>query len=316
MSGDRLAFGPSLTIAAVERDTRIGKDTLRVWERRYGFPQPVRDTNGERLYPPDQVDRLRHVKRLLDAGHRPGRIVSLSLAELIQLGEGVREADSTAARPGSSDEREGIDVQKLLAMLRQHDVGNLRRTLGQSLLRLGIERFVTDLAVPALIEVGQGWARGQLEVFEEHLFSDTLETVLRAAVASAPDPMLGARPRVVLTTFPLESHGLGLQMADALFMVHGCANMNLGRQTPMADLVRACLAHDADIVALSFSAATHVQQALDNLAELRQQLPARIEIWAGSPLTAMQRRQLDGVRMLPAMQSIVDELQRWRSQRT
>ena len=50
-----------LTIAAVERDTRIGKDTLRVWERRYGFPAPLRDSNGERLYPLDQVEQLRHI---------------------------------------------------------------------------------------------------------------------------------------------------------------------------------------------------------------------------------------------------------------
>ncbi|MGE0106807.1 MAG: MerR family DNA-binding transcriptional regulator, partial [Thiomonas sp.] len=40
-----------LSIAAVERDTGIGKDTLRVWERRYGFPQPHRDASGDRLYP-------------------------------------------------------------------------------------------------------------------------------------------------------------------------------------------------------------------------------------------------------------------------
>ena len=30
-------------IATVEREIGIGKDTLRVWEKRYGFPVPVRD---------------------------------------------------------------------------------------------------------------------------------------------------------------------------------------------------------------------------------------------------------------------------------
>ena len=40
-----------LTIAAVERDVGLSKDVLRVWERRYGFPVPERDANGERLYP-------------------------------------------------------------------------------------------------------------------------------------------------------------------------------------------------------------------------------------------------------------------------
>ena len=33
-------------IAAVERETGISKDSLRIWERRYAFPQPARDAAG------------------------------------------------------------------------------------------------------------------------------------------------------------------------------------------------------------------------------------------------------------------------------
>ncbi|MGA0116507.1 MAG: MerR family transcriptional regulator, partial [Burkholderiales bacterium] len=40
-----LADDALYNIAAVERDTGLSKDTLRVWERRYGFPAPVRDQN-------------------------------------------------------------------------------------------------------------------------------------------------------------------------------------------------------------------------------------------------------------------------------
>ena len=67
-----------MTISTVERDTGLGKDTLRVWERRYGFPQPERDHNGERVYPAEQVERLRLMKRLIDHGHRPGRLLAAS----------------------------------------------------------------------------------------------------------------------------------------------------------------------------------------------------------------------------------------------
>ena len=58
-------------IGVVERETGIGKDTLRVWEKRYGFPLPVRDQHEDRLYPAEQVDQLRLIKRLLDIGMRP-----------------------------------------------------------------------------------------------------------------------------------------------------------------------------------------------------------------------------------------------------
>ncbi|MFY9513094.1 MAG: MerR family transcriptional regulator, partial [Rubrivivax sp.] len=85
MNDRRQAAAITLSIAAVERDTGLSKDTLRVWERRYGFPAPARDTLGERAYPLEQVEKLRIVKRLLDAGHRPGRVVPLPSNELQAL---------------------------------------------------------------------------------------------------------------------------------------------------------------------------------------------------------------------------------------
>ena len=74
-----------LPIAAVERETGLGKDTLRVWERRYGFPRPLRDEHGERLYPPEQVERLHQIRRLMDQGLRPGKLLGASEAEFAAL---------------------------------------------------------------------------------------------------------------------------------------------------------------------------------------------------------------------------------------
>ena len=76
---------PGFNIAAVERDTGLSKDVLRMWERRYGFPVPDRDDNGERSYPADQVDRLRLIKRLMDQGHRPGKLIATPTTELTAL---------------------------------------------------------------------------------------------------------------------------------------------------------------------------------------------------------------------------------------
>ena len=56
----------SFTIANVEKETGLSKDTLRMWERRYGFPAPERDPGGDRVYPAAQVERLRLIKRLID----------------------------------------------------------------------------------------------------------------------------------------------------------------------------------------------------------------------------------------------------------
>ena len=70
------------SISAVERDTGLSKDTLRVWEKRYGFPQPGRDQHGERVYPAEQVEKLRAIKRLVDRGHRPSKLMGQPLEAL------------------------------------------------------------------------------------------------------------------------------------------------------------------------------------------------------------------------------------------
>jgi len=310
------------TIAAVERDIGIGKDTLRVWERRYGFPNPTRDAQGERLYPADQVERLRHIRRLLDAGHRPGRIVALPLEDLRRLGEGGpgRDGqDGMPAQPASAAHAERAAghadlaaVAALLAQVRAHDAQGLRCALGQALLRLGLGRFVTELAVPLLTEIGAAWARGQLEIYQEHLCSEVLESMLRAAHLSAPatDPL--GRPRVVLTTLPGEQHGLALLMADVLFSVEGCPVLNLGRQTPLHDLLLAVQRQRAQVLALSFSAAQPPGTIADSLIDLRRRLDPAVEIWAGVPFPALLRRGIDGVLLLGQLEDIPAAVQRWR----
>src|SRR5580765_8226934 len=80
--------GLTLNISAVEREAGLSKDVLRMWERRYGFPKPSRDGNGERQYSAAEVAKLRAVKRLMDVGMRPGKIIRASLEELNALADG------------------------------------------------------------------------------------------------------------------------------------------------------------------------------------------------------------------------------------
>jgi DNA-binding transcriptional MerR regulator/methylmalonyl-CoA mutase cobalamin-binding subunit len=306
---------PALTIAAVERDTRISKDTLRIWEKRYGFPLPTRDGNGERLYTAEQVERLRHIKRLMDAGHRPGRIVALDLGELRQLddqsdwsgGNGLSRSNQTTHAISSTS-------TDLLGLLRSHNPRALRRALMQQMLTLGLGRFITEVVTPLLVDLGDAWSRGRLEVFEEHLCSETLEAVLRCAVTSLPEPQPGAAPRVLLATAPIEAHGLGLLMAESLLGAAGCDCMNLGRQTPLTDMVMGARAHRSDIVALSFSTAVNPHQALDALADLRTALAPEVELWVGCTLPAVQRRSPPQVKVISRLGDIETEIARWRTQ--
>jgi len=299
----------TLSIAAVERDTGLTKDTLRVWERRYGFPQPQRDEQGERAYSQRDVEKLRVLRRLLDAGHRPGRIIRQPIEAL----QALASQAATASRPAGAEEVPDDELRRYVDLVRAHDVEALRGALSQAALRLGIGRFVMARAAPLNQLIGEAWARGEIEVYEEHLYTESMQVVLRNAIANMPSGQAG--PRVLLTTFPNEGHGLGLLMAEALLALDGCCCWSLGVQTPLLDIVRAAQSQRADVVALSFSPVLNPNQVLEGLGELRAKLPADTEIWAGGRSAALHRRPPEGVRVLSELAQIPEQLARWRAER-
>ncbi len=219
------ASTPGLPIAAVERDTGLSKDTLRVWERRYGFPQPTRDANGERVYPAEQVEKLRLLKRLMDQGHRPGKIAEQSLEQL----QALAEAGNGRAGPASMEAGPDGALRPFLQLIADHRVDDLRRELALLAVKAGLARFVADVIAPLTALVGEAWARGELAIFEEHLYTESVQGVLRNAIASIPHP--GDSPRVLLTTVPQEPHGLGVLMAEAMFALEGARCVSLGVRT-------------------------------------------------------------------------------------
>lgn len=272
----------AFSISDVERDTGLAKETLRVWERRYAFPQPQRDVHGERSYPFEQVQKLRMVKRLLDMGFRPGKIMQHSTIELQQLANGGA-APAAAAQPV---------LAPYLALCRSHRMGELGEALRQALAVLGLKRFTIELIAPLTNLVGEAWACGDLAVYEEHLYSETLQTVMRHAIFSLPEASRASTrtPRILLTTVPQERHGLGLLMAEALCVAGGAHCQSLGVETPLADIAAAARGQQADIVALSFSSGSKERQTRDSLQQLRDALPARIELWAGGRSPVLYKR--------------------------
>jgi methanogenic corrinoid protein MtbC1 len=297
----------TLSIAAVERDTGLTKDTLRVWERRYGFPRPARDVSGERAYPLDQVEKLRVVKRLMDGGHRPGRLVPMPIKALVQLSESTVDVPRRSAGCGST-----ADLKTYLALMRSHDADALRRLLLQTQMRLGLSRFVIEVVVPLNTMVGDAWMRGQLEIFEEHAYIECLHGVLRQALGGIPEAAPLDRPRVLLTTLPGEPHSLGLLLAEALLALEGARVVSLGVQTPVWDISLAAAAHRCDIVALAFTGCMNPNQVVDGLTELRSKLPPAVELWVGGSAPVLHRRTVEGVTAFSSLEDIRPQIERWR----
>lgn len=297
----------NFSIAAVERDTGLSKDVLRMWERRYGFPNPGRDANGERLYPAAQVERLSMIKRLMDQGHRPGKLMLASTEELALLAPKAGKSSLKKAGSGADE------LEELLALIKQHDASGYQQAMQQRLARQGFQLFVQDTIAPLTTAVGQAWEEGRFEVFEEHLFTELTKRLLRQAISTLPG---GKRsPRILLTSVADEQHVLGLLMAEGLFSLEGAECIPLGTQMPLLEICRAAIAHRADVVALSFSIAFPQRQIPGLLQQLRQILPETTALWVGGGGVS-KLGKMEGVRILTTLDAAMSSVTDWRADKS
>jgi MerR family transcriptional regulator, light-induced transcriptional regulator len=291
-----------LTISIVERETGLSKDLLRIWERRYGFPAPERDVTGDRLYPREQVNRLRLIKRLIDSGLRPGKVVPQNEHKLLELAQVHGQVPTPADQPH--------DLDSFMRLLKKHQGDEFKRLLNQQLIRLGIRKFVTEILVPLNSMIGDSWMRGELAIFEEHLYSEVAQNVLRQAIHSLT--VEAQAPRILLTTFPDEQHSLGLQMVEALFAAESAHCISMGIQMPVSEIAAAAIAHRADVVALSFSSAYPTQMIGRGLKDLKALLPLHMDVWVGGAGVSSAKIQIEGVETHGSLDTISLAVRRWR----
>lgn len=294
---------PPMRIADVERDTGIGKDTLRVWERRYLFPKPQRDDLGDRLYPFDQVERLRVIRRLLDKGMRPSKVLGLDLAELHLL------LDTHSIQP--VDPARHAICLSLVKLLRMHRSRELRETLNHILVRDGLKKFIAETIVPMNAIVGDYWIRGDLTVPEEHLYTEQVQNVIRHAIHS--QEIEAAPPHILFTTFPEEEHCLGILMVEAMCVSAGAHCTSLGTRIPLPDIAKYAVDGRYDVVAVSFSAAYPSRNMVRDLKQFRTLLPESVTIWAGGGALNKKRINLPNVVVLTNIAGVPSLVSDWRS---
>ncbi|MEE4253597.1 MAG: MerR family transcriptional regulator [Desulfuromusa sp.] len=255
-----------INIKQLSQEVSIGVDTLRIWERRYGFPRPERDSRGHRCYPEEQVEELRVIKGLQLLGFRPSKIFKISAEERIEL---LRQKQSSGV----------IANETLRQLALEFGPKEIDHELHQQLQSLGLEGFIQQTAVPLIQVLDHAWANGSISIAREHLVSDQLEALLKEQLrAGEPDTDC---QQMLFLTLSGERHKLGLLLSAVLFQRQGIGCTFLNEEIPLSEVPQ--LAEDLGVaaVALSFSAHYSSRQAKKDLASLRNTLSPQIKLIAG-----------------------------------
>ncbi|MEZ4411018.1 MAG: cobalamin-dependent protein [Polyangiales bacterium] len=257
--------------------TRIPIETLRMWERRYAFPKPSRRAdNHRRVYSEEDVARLRLMAQLVERGYRPGDVVRHDARGLERLLAQVTAAEEQSVGGPAA----GLAaVARILRFAKAYDVAALEAELRGAAAALGPRRFVVEFAHPLVVAVGAAWKRGELDIAHEHVLSQALRTQLRTMLSAFQD--VRARPVVLLTTLPGETHELGLEMVALYLSLDAAKPRMLGAETPVDEIAAAAIALKADVVGLTVTGAMPFAAASRAVRRLTENLPRRVALWVG-----------------------------------
>lgn len=293
MKGKQAVKQPRHPIRVVAQRTGLTPDVLRAWEKRYGVVSPERTDTGQRLYTDEDVERLRLLRQVTDAGRSIGRVSELSLAQLKALAaedESQRlEADrvrSTAAVEGAAQH-----VQVALEAVSSMEPGRLDAVLMQAALRLGSRSFLEQVAVPLMHEVGELWHAGRLGVANEHMATAAVQRVLGWLMWSWSET--GGGPVIVVGTPAGQRHELGALLCAAVASEEGWRVVYLGSDVPAPDIARAAEQRGARLVALSTVYPPSSAEVAAELRTLGELLPEGVGLVVGG---AAAQSYLDVIR--------------------
>jgi DNA-binding transcriptional MerR regulator len=177
----------------------VSPNTLRSWERRFGFPSPRRSQGGHRQFDLSEIDALRQA---LEETHNVSSAISIA-----------RERGTGPSSP-----------VRLKSMLSRFDEEASDRLLEESLAVRSVERTVEEILLPALGALGEGNERQS----PEYGFGWRWATGwLAAQMRTAPPAHRQEGILLIDATRPLELDALNAQALEMVIRRAGVRTLTL-----------------------------------------------------------------------------------------
>jgi DNA-binding transcriptional MerR regulator len=214
---------PVYNIKAVSRLVDLLPVTLRAWERRYGFPSPLRGDQGYRLYSEYDLRTLRWLKSQVESGLSIGRAVQY-LTDLRRGGQDPAASIFTGlpfvlSTPLSASPTLRALSDELLDYLLHFNEAAAGEVLRRSFALHAIDEVLFHIVSPVLVKIGEMWHQGRLPIAVEHYASQFAMQQLMGMLAGSAPP---ARPGLIVAACaPGETHQIGIIILVVLLRWRG-----------------------------------------------------------------------------------------------
>lgn len=290
------------TIKQAAARSGVPVQLLRAWERRYGVVEPTRASSGYRLYDEVAIARLRAMRTLMDEGWAPSTAAAhireldgAAIAEILgrsAIDQGARRSASASGDPEQLSDAFVVSAGRL-------DESAVEQVLDDMFARGTFEQVTTDLVMPALVALGDGWAQGKLDVAAEHAASGAVQRRLGLAFMAAGVPDKG--DNLVLVGMPPGArHDLGALAFATAARRAGVTVRFLGPDLPVEDWIEAVVRTSPRAVVVGVVIATDVEPATEVARAIRAAAPTVLIALGGRHGTSVPLTDLEPVTVLPA----------------
>ena len=269
-----------LSISDVASLVGVPSATLRSWERRYGWPAPMRTTGTHRRYSSADVERI----RLLTA----------------EIAKGHSISDAVAAATELERRRHDRFVHQIVVAAVAMDTRQIRAALSKVERSLAPEEIVIRVALPALHEIGRRWAEQTCDVAGEHLATGEIRRMLARLLERSLGPR-PARGTILLAAGPADLHTVGMEAFSVLLAQERWNPISLGALTPASSLTQAVQAIQPSATIVVSHIAEGRRAAVSSLRAVAAQRHGAL-FYAGNAFAmASGRRNLPGTYLGTAM---------------
>jgi MerR family transcriptional regulator, light-induced transcriptional regulator len=246
---------PSYPIRTVCALTGLNPITLRAWERRYGFIEPIRTPGGHRLYSQEHVEQINRALSMIASG--------------MSIGAAARAVRRSAASPARTDVWAALRNQTISAIVR-FDECALDAIYESALGLQPIEAVTSKLFVPVLEELGRRWQTAEGRIAEEHFFTTYTRNKLGARLHHRR--RIAPVARLLCACAPGEHHEIGLLLFALAAHDQDVACVMLGANMPFDELAAACKRAGCDGIVISMSMQTETEGLERDLGEVVKQV--------------------------------------------
>lgn len=283
------------SIKAAAKATGVTESRLRTWERRYGIPTPSRTDSGRRQFGEEDLNVIRRMAALIDAGMAASEAAAA-----------VRSEPTASAQLLEASRTHPL-VELLVQKATAFDVGWILRIVRDSVYSNGWETTMERVVFPALRALNRDWSEGRTTMAHVRFAHELVRGEVLAEVAKLEVPGDGAAT-VLLVCAEDDPYDIAALALALVLRQKGIRVIYLGCSVPTTDLIDAARQLEPEVLCMIGSRRAS-PGALARCARtlVADRLPSKLFV-GGSVLTRRDAPEIPGIHLPQSLPGAVERL--------